>query len=286
MAREIPDPQFEDYWKRVHEIIQKHFDREEFVADIRRTLVNLDRQGFDKLVEDAFTNVRTDVAKMEQDWPGPEPLKPSTRGGFLAGSFQYDSAVFGRWLRFRFKETDSPHYASTIDPFRQKDNSLYSPLEEEYIETLIEEAPREDNLLFNQYLNKPFCVQFGGSKTSYFHVSDQAWADLRKIVLSSEITVRELILSRPTDPHKVLEKKQSVIDLLLQFDDALRREYFDGQGQQWLGEPIQVSQSVITGPATLSFDGDWAKRLRLFIFTYFYTIMQRGAVAASPYTIW
>lgn len=269
-----PDSEFREYFARVERAVSSRFQNKEFVDSLVAALANLDAHKFNALVESVVTDVRGDVAKFE--------AHHSTKaiGGFLAGSFQYDSVIFGRWFRFRFSEWETQHYEPTSDPLRHSGAALYDPLDQQYMEDLIERAPREDNLLFNENLRKSLWLQFGGQRTppelpgvEPLHITSETWrAGQRAIFLLyrlHKIYFRDLLLGRPDLPYKVFNEEPLVAQLIQAFQSKLRDDnaLTGTVAGDWVQEPLTNTSG--------KYSGEWTKCLKVFLFTYFYTIMYR-----------
>lgn len=269
--------QLATYWTRVDDIMVAVFDDPTFVERMHAALVNLDQDQLQVIVEGGLRSLREQVATMETSWPSGGAPNELT-GAFFAGSFQFESAVFGRWLRFKFSELNRPPGASYYEPAEDPlgsppAQSLYSVLERDYFERLLAEAPRGDSLLFNNYLKQFICVKFGGAAgdlaSGCLWVDDLAWRALRGIICSKS----DVLLTRS---EELTFKSRSVdVETLMSRFDSLLRDRLDDRGKSWLGEGL---------PANLPPDLPDAlrqvlvKRLRTFVMTYFYTIMQRGPI--------
>src|SRR6266481_1773280 len=87
----------EQYFKLLSDLVEDVFGKDiSFVAAAKKLLLGLDRERFSELFE---TKLRKLFLKLEKAVRA-EGLE-RFRGDILAASIQYDSAVFGRWLRFR-----------------------------------------------------------------------------------------------------------------------------------------------------------------------------------------
>lgn len=183
----------------------------------------------------------------------------------LASSIQYDSPIFGRWLRIRF-----------VHVYRYWKDSILREAEHDYFEEAHEIAPKHANLLFSADLEKPAQVQFGSEQISgikYFaghlgkpdedpgvlYVGESLWMHLQKVV-TEKLNARKL----------VLEEKDYKLSSL----PSDLRHFIKNSFKNYLKVILRQPPERPMDPLAL---------FRLFVFTFFYSIIQRSDILPCIY---
>jgi len=169
----------------------------------------------------------------------------------IASSIQYDSQAMGQWIRIRIGR------GSYYDP--KKKTCGLSHAETEYSEELYRLAPRQKNLLFSDDLISHIQVKFGGNQESnVFHVPKSLWIMLENEIRNQEnIGIRDFkkyILNEPEHGYKFNGCQRAIKKVAKDFKNSL--------------ESVLVKTAKRTLPLNKNEDA-----FRLFIFTFFYTIM-------------
>lgn len=205
--------------------IEELFTQEKFTKNIRQRLRDLDRHGYEEEVKGQLQNLLEKFSDIAEEI------------GHLASSLQYESAIFGRWIRFRLCQ-----------------NGLYEPghtirhTEADYFEELHELMPEQANLLFAEDLKDVVIVQFGGNKPEknkkILFIEENLWKTLQEEIKNNMKNPRKFILGEIED----YQLKESLSTSLI--------------------EPFK---SLI--PPRYSEQTD-LELFKIFLFTFYYTIIQ------------
>jgi len=140
-------------------VIEKNFREKGFVEKVNGRIKEHDKEGFKNVVEGELNKLIDSF----------EELKDKL--GHLASSVQYESSVFGSWLRFKLSRHGS-YIPGHEDCKLTLDKGVY-------FEELHKLMPKQSNLLFSDDLEINAMVKFGGSDSEIISNDDKILLTLK-----------------------------------------------------------------------------------------------------------